>query len=449
MAGSCIERMNAGKRARIPDQRPAEITLDHPTHLSASSQQPAGMPPSDWARSVERLLERFHVRSEREPETGARPDGSRDYARILYSRSFRRLQGKMQLLGTDHREFYRNRLTHSLEVAQVAGVIAGMLGVDAMFPQACALGHDVGHPPFGHAGEEVLNALLQEYGGYEGNAQTFRILHRLEVHSGLGSGLNLTRRTLLGIVKRHQRRWEGASANAKFMYDDDWEEVGNWWREGDMSGPIQTIDMQIMDLADEITYGAHDLEDCLDRRSFTLDDFLDAFRAMQTPEATEPLLDIVEHARARARHAPTHQASLVLRKQITSRIVNALVRNISLENNRLILGKPYGDLARGLKATEYEVLNRAPVTLRYEQLGGMVIRGLFEVYTDRRFNRDGSLVPAEHRRTWIADPVAGARDAIAAMMDAEAIREYEAYFGPVSDGSLYDGWRRGSANNPA
>ncbi len=407
------------------------------------------MLPNEWAQRAERTLTRFHDRSHQEPDTGARPDGSRDYARILYSRSFRRLQGKMQLLGTDHREFYRNRLTHSLEVAQVAGVIAGMLQVDAMFPQACALGHDVGHPPFGHAGEAVLNALLIDRGGYEGNAQTFRILHRLEVHSGLGTGLNLTRRTLLGIVKRHQRRIEGDLVNEKFMYDDDWEEVEGWWRQGEMSGPIRTIDMQIMDLADEITYGAHDLEDCLDRRSFTLDDFLDAFSAMHPREATTMLLEIVEQARERARHAPTHHASLVLRKQITSRIVNVLVRNITLEDDRLILDQPYGDLARGLKATEYEVLNRGPVTLRYEQLGGMVIRGLFEVYTDRRFNRDGSLVPVEHRGTWAIDPVAGARDAIAAMMDAEAIREYEAYFGPVSDGSLYEGWRRGSDRGEA
>lgn len=400
------------------------------------------MLPTAWAQSAEKELERFHIRSEPESKTGSRPDGSRDYARILYSRSFRRLQGKMQLLGTDPREFYRNRLTHSLEVAQVAGVIAGMLGVDPLFPQACALGHDVGHPPFGHAGEEVLNLLLRDYGGYEGNAQTFRILHRLEVHSGLGSGLNLTRRSLLGLVKRHQRRLKSGSVNAKFMYDDDWEDVDNWWRQGGLQGPVRTIDMQIMDLADEITYGAHDLEDCLDRKSFTLDDFLDAFRAMQPPEATDLLLDIVDNARERSRDAPTHQAALVLRKQITSRIVNALVGNIAIHENRLVLDSPYSALARGLKATEYEVLNRGSATLRYEQLGGMVIRGLFEVYIDRRFNRDGSLVPPEYRRTWLADEVIGARDAIAAMMDAEALREYEAYFGPVDRGSLYDGWRR-------
>ena len=403
---------------------------------------------SEWAREAEESLARFHGRSVEEPSSPFRPDGSRDYARILYSRSFRRLQGKMQLLGTDHRESYRNRLTHSLEVAQVSGVIAGMLGVDPLFPQACALGHDVGHPPFGHAGEAILNGLLDRYGGFEGNAQTFRILHRIEVHSGIGSGLNLTRRALLGLVKRHQPRVVDGKVNVKFMYDDDWSEVDQWWRAGALKGRIATIDMQIMVIADEITYGAHDLEDCLDRRSFTLDEFLDAFRAEQRPEATEILLRIVKEARERSRGAPGRQTQLVLRKQMTSRIVNTLVRNITLQKETLALQEPYGDLARGLKATEYAVLNRGPVTLRYEQLGGMVIRGLFDVYTDHAFNRDGSLIPSEYRGVWRDDPIVGARDAIAAMMDAEAIREYEAYFGSVRDASLYEGWSRG-AQGPA
>jgi len=395
-----------------------------------------------WAAEKEALLQPFLVRSEAEPSLGYRPDGSRDYARILYSRSFRRLQGKMQLLGTDHREFYRNRLTHSLEVAQVSGVVAEMLGVGPLFPQATALAHDVGHPPFGHSGEQVLNILMDRRGGFEGNAQTFRILHRIEIHSGIGSGLNLTRRTLLGVVKRHQRRSENGRVNLKFMYDEDWSDVASWWGGVGAPGTVSTIDMQIMDLADEITYGAHDLEDCLDRRSFTLDEFVDAFRGAHAPEVSALLDEIVASARQRSRSAPPGQSGIVLRKQITSQIVNALVHSIDIIDDRLALREPYGALARGLKATEYELLNRGPVTLRYEQLGAMVIRGLFNVYSDAAFNRDGSLIPAEYRHTWRECAARGSCDAIAALMDAEAIREYESYFGPVDEASLYDEFRR-------
>jgi len=107
----------------------------------------------------------------------------RDYARILYSSSFRRLQGKMQLLGIDPTHFHRNRLTHSLEVAQIGRTIAEHLNVPTCVTEACSLAHDIGNPPFGHYGEKVLNDLGDKVGGFEGNAQTFRILHRLEKKS--------------------------------------------------------------------------------------------------------------------------------------------------------------------------------------------------------------------------------------------------------------------------
>ena len=144
---------------------------------------------------------RLHEESNRQ-----RPDGEyqRDYTRILYASSFRRLQGKMQLFAVQSDQFIRNRLTHSLEVSQIARSIAteiGYSGSDIYVVEACALAHDIGNPPFGHAGERYLNELSRQFGGFEGNAQTLRILTTVEQKRADFQGVNLTYRTLLGILK--------------------------------------------------------------------------------------------------------------------------------------------------------------------------------------------------------------------------------------------------------
>ena len=145
----------------------------------------------------------------------------RDYARVLYSSSFRRLQGKMQLLGIDAGRFNRNRLTHSLEVAQIARSIAIDLALnDTVVAETAALAHDIGNPPFGHHGEKVLNELCGDCGGYEGNAQAFRILRTLERKHHLYDGLNLNVRTLMAVTKYFHRREDNP---AKFLYDEDYQ----------------------------------------------------------------------------------------------------------------------------------------------------------------------------------------------------------------------------------
>lgn len=142
----------------------------------------------------------------------ARDEADIDYSRVIHSASFRRLQGKTQILNLGDSDFYRTRLTHSLEVAQIAGGIARQFRKD--FPdhpaiphlpehsilQAIGNTHDLGHPPFGHGGEVALNYCMREAGGFEGNGQTLRILSRLEQFSA-GAGANLMRRTLLGVLK--------------------------------------------------------------------------------------------------------------------------------------------------------------------------------------------------------------------------------------------------------
>ncbi|EOU9926449.1 dGTP triphosphohydrolase, partial [Escherichia coli] len=153
-------------------------------------------------------------------ETRSRDNYQRDYARILYSSSFRRLQGKMQLFEIDPEKFNRNRLTHSLEVAQIARSIASDLKlVNPVVVELAALAHDIGNPPFGHSGEKLLNELSEEIGGYEGNAQALRILRKLEKKFSYCNGLNLTHRSLLSVVKYPAPRT--ATTAGKFIYDDD------------------------------------------------------------------------------------------------------------------------------------------------------------------------------------------------------------------------------------
>lgn len=146
----------------------------------------------EYVRENYDSLKNLHKRiyKEKSDSDRERNDYQRDYSRILYSTSFRRLQGKMQLLGIENHKFYRNRLTHSLEVSQIARSIAekvrsdtGLYEIyrdDIYVIEAGSLAHDLGNPPFGHYGERVLNMIMKDKGGFEGNAQTFRILHRLE-----------------------------------------------------------------------------------------------------------------------------------------------------------------------------------------------------------------------------------------------------------------------------
>ncbi|MGE0047043.1 MAG: deoxyguanosinetriphosphate triphosphohydrolase [Hyphomonadaceae bacterium] len=248
---------------------------------------PWSPPRAGFATDPSQTRGRLH----REPESKHRSPFERDRDRVIHSSAFRRLKGKTQVFVAHEGDHYRTRLTHSLEVAQIARAASRRMGLDLDLAEACALAHDIGHPPFGHTGEDVLDACMAPYGGFDHNAQTLRVLTKLEERYPKFDGLNLAWETLEGVVKHNGPLIKpgvalGDLPAAIQEYDATHDlELSSW----------PGIEAQVAAHADDIAYNNHDLDDGLRAGLFTLAEVREEVefvaRIAKTVEADYPGLE--------------------------------------------------------------------------------------------------------------------------------------------------------------
>ncbi|GAB2657326.1 anti-phage deoxyguanosine triphosphatase [Vibrio panuliri] len=406
----------------------------------------------------------------------------RDRARILHSAAFRRLQAKTQIHGTSMDDFHRTRLTHSLEAAQIGtGIVAQLkkkqaefrtlLPSDSLIDSLC-LAHDIGHPPYGHGGEVALNYMMRDHGGFEGNAQTFRIVTQLEPYTE-HFGMNLVRRTLLGLMKypalisatqsdsrpapvTHQRKLRAKEwSPAKGIYDCD-SALFDWvlqplcseekalfsqMREESLESHqhqktrYKSLDCSIMELADDIAYGVHDLEDAIVLGMVTRHQWHEA-AASQLAECGAPWFE--EHVKSLSEMLFSNQHHQ--RKDAIGGIVNALLTSISIKpidapfQTHLLA---FNAVLEPNMANALEILKRfvslyviqAPHVQVMEYKGQQIIMDIFEALSAD----PERLLPLEIRHSWqsLECETQGMRiiaDYISAMTDGRAKRLHQQLF---------------------
>lgn len=395
-----------------------------------------------------------------------------DRARIVHSFAFRRLQGKTQIFGVGEGDFFRTRLTHSMEAAQIGKGLVLFLNrlpllkdapLASELVEAACLAHDLGHPPFGHNGEAALQVCMKGAGGFEGNAQNLRILTRLEPKRD-GYGLNLTRATLEGILKylvpygaKKAARGNGGEDKVEKCYYDDDEQVLDWIRNGPDRGH-RTLESEIMEWADDIAYSVHDLEDGL-HSGLILPEHLANPRILERiaayahdKGATDCTPAEVKRVMAEVFAALGDGTALQLRrlrKNLTSRLIHTCIVNTSVEARPDAPAYPLAlridpEVRRQvaiLKGVEFILMIRHPRVTTHEYKGKQVVTRLFEAHAQ---DDSGDMFPEDVREVW--EQVRGnerarlrvVSDYIASMTDRYALELYSRLFEPAS--SAYRPW---------
>jgi dGTPase len=349
-----------------------------------------------------------------EPEHPFRPAFQRDRDRIIHSSAFRRLEYKTQVFVNHEGDYYRTRLTHTMECAQITRTVAAMLGLNRDLAEAVALAHDLGHTPFGHAGEHVLADLMSEHGGFDHNSQSLRIVEVLEQRYPNFDGLNLTYEVREGIVK-HSGRFDRPR-----VADFD-------------ASSAPPLEAQIVDYCDEVAYNGHDIDDGIQSGLITIEDLEG--------------VDVWDEAWRDVREAWPHATVSVLRHQAVRLLIDRLVNDLieAIEARIREFGIRCIDDLRGtmppiagpspgmdvrvkqLKARLMERLYQHQRVRRMGQKALRVMRGLFEAYHSDPRQMPPHVVERASEDTTMERVIA---DYIAGMTDRFALEEYAKLYDP-------------------
>jgi dGTPase len=275
-----------------------------------------------------------------------RTEFMRDRARVIHSAALRRLAAKTQVAVPWENDFQRTRLSHSLECAQIGRELGESLGADPDLQDTACLAHDLGHPPFGHNGEEALASVSKDCGGFEGNAQSLRLLIRLEAKTvdaeGKSVGLNLTRASLDAATKYP---WSSSQNSRKFgVYDDDLE-IFTWMRKGAPEGK-KCIEAQIMDWSDDCAYSVHDLEDAIFANQVSVKTFrqdlaqlhtvmVEQYGSSATQQEASDALDRLSNLSAWPQYYDGSHRSLARLKDSTSQLIGRFVLAAEMQTREI------------------------------------------------------------------------------------------------------------------
>ncbi|WP_226550902.1 deoxyguanosinetriphosphate triphosphohydrolase [Celeribacter naphthalenivorans] len=357
----------------------------------------------------------------------------RDRDRIIHSSAFRRLKHKTQVFVEHEGDYYRTRLTHSIEVAQVARTMAGALGLNEGLAEAIALAHDLGHSPFGHTGEDALELLMEPYGGFDHNAQALRIVTKLEKHYATFDGLNLTWESLEGIAK-HNGPIIGPNADKKKHPDDAplpyaLKEVNDLF---DLElHTFASAEAQVAAIADDVAYNHHDLHDGLRAGLFTAEDLMELPLTGPAYEEVDRLYPGLE--RNRRDHEALRRIFGYMVEDVLTIATNRLeaakpetAQDIrDMDRTIIRFSKPFFQNLKAIKSFLFKRMYRAPSVVRERQRVTHMVNTLFPLFMQKP-----DLLPAEWRHeveaaqteTELARIVL---DYVAGMTDRFAIQEFE------------------------